>query len=303
MMCRRLSPPPGTSSRDWRRTPRPVSSRAAALKTAVERVVQLRNDGREVASLEREVGRLPRALERAGDAEFDRVAGDRAPELASLFLAPLVSGPATATSPFTTGRALKTLPPWRARITAPSTCSRDDLGHRGAAEQPQTELHLLAQQPKHVATPSSPHGERVDGRASDEHARAPRARAEGRRPRGDAAVEQHLGTPVERLGDPLQRLDRCGDAVELAPAVVRDDDAGSAVLDPETRVFRRQHPLQYDRKPVPGDPFDVAPADARVDVVEDVAGDLELVRDVEAVAQRALAATEDRDVDGSTSAE
>ena len=129
----------------------------------------------------------------------------------------------------------------------------------------------------------SARGKRVDDRTADEHRpRAERKRAQDVDAAANAAVEEDLGTSVDGLDDLRQRVDRRRHAVELTPAVIGHDDGRRAVLDGEPRIFARQHALEHDRQPVPREPLEVAPADARVDVVEDVAGDLELVGDVEA---------------------
>ena len=51
---------------------------------------------------------------------------------------------------------------------------------------------------------------------------------------------------VDRLDHLGQRVDRRRDAVELAAAVVRDDDRGGAVLAREPRVLGGERPLQDD---------------------------------------------------------
>ena len=50
--------------------------------------------------------------------------------------------------------------------------------------------------------------------------------------------QQHLEPVSDRVDDRRQRLERRHHAVELAPAVVRDDDAGRAVLGGQHRVLR-----------------------------------------------------------------
>ena len=55
------------------------------------------------------------------------------------------------------------------------------------------------------------------------------------------------------------------DAVELAAAVVGDDDAGGAVLDRERRVLGGQHALDQDRDAaLGGELLEVGPAQRRV---------------------------------------
>src|SRR5262249_56562157 len=57
----------------------------------------------------------------------------------------------------------------------------------------------------------------------------------------DPSVEQHLDPAADGVNDLRQRVDRGRDAVELAPAVVGDDEAGGAVLAGEAGVLRREH--------------------------------------------------------------
>ena len=68
-------------------------------------------------------------------------------------------------------------------------------------------------------------GEPPERRAAGEHgARAERERLDDVGAAADAAVDQHLDAAVDRLDHLGQRVDRRRDAVELAAAVVRDDD-------------------------------------------------------------------------------
>ena len=91
---------------------------------------------------------------------------------------------------------------------------------------------LLAQQLEHLARPLLPAGRETPERhPAGEH--GPRAEGERRGDVGaapDAAVEQHLEPVADRVDDGRQRLERRHRAVELAAAVVRDDDARGAVL-------------------------------------------------------------------------
>ena len=63
----------------------------------------------------------------------------------------------------------------------------------------------------------------------------------------NAAVEQDLEPVTGGLDDRGQSLDRRQHAVELAPAVVRDDDARGTVLGREHRVCRLEDALDDDR--------------------------------------------------------
>ena len=101
-----------------------------------------------------------------------------------------------------------------------------DLGRRPAADELQGELDLGPQQLEHprgalLAVDREP----PERRPADEHgARAERERLDDVGAAPDAAVDEHLDPPVDRLDDLGQRVDRRRDAVELAAAVVRDDD-------------------------------------------------------------------------------
>lgn len=62
----------------------------------------------------------------------------------------------------------------------------------------------------------------------------------------DPAVHMH-GDPARRGSHALrQRVERSRDAVELAPAVVRHDDARGAVVHGQLRVFAREHAFDPD---------------------------------------------------------
>ena len=66
------------------------------------------------------------------------------------------------------------------------------------------------------------------GRPNEHGAGAERDRLDDIGPAPDAAVEQHLDAPVDRLRHVRQRANRRDGRVELPAAVVRDDDAGRA---------------------------------------------------------------------------
>ena len=81
----------------------------------------------------------------------------------------------------------------------------------------------------------------------------------------DAAVEQHLAAVADRVDDLGQRVEARGDAVELAPAVVRDDDAGGAVVAREDGVLGGEDPLDHEREArARGQPLEVAPRERLV---------------------------------------
>ena len=100
---------------------------------------------------------------------------------------------------------------------------------------------------RRAPSPPPPRGPRAP--AADQHRVG--AEREGDRDvdaAADAAVDQHraaAGDRVDRLG---QGVGGGAHAVELAAAVVGDDDARRPVLDRERRVLGGQHPLDEDRQ-------------------------------------------------------
>ena len=181
---------------------------------------------------------------------------------------------------------------------------RDSRG-RCATEQREPELDLPAQQVENVCDAFLPvHRETPHHRAPDQDRAGSEAeRLENIGAASNAAVEQNLRTPVDGVDDFLEHVEGRRHAVELAAAVVRDDDGRGAVLDREPRVFCGEEPLDDERQPVAGEPLEVAPAETRVELLaEDVAGDGEMLGRLEVDANVALAATEIRNVDGAARA-
>ncbi len=87
-------------------------------------------------------------------------------------------------------------------------------------------------------------GEAPEGGPADQH----RVGAEGERDgdvdaAADAAVDQDRGPAVDRVDDLRQRVGGGQAAVELAAAVVGDDDAGGAVLDRQLGVLGGEQAL------------------------------------------------------------
>ena len=80
--------------------------------------------------------------------------------------------------------------------------------------------------------------------------------------------------------------------------MVRDDDAGGPALAGELGVLAGDDPLDHDRQPVSGEPFEVAPAQGRVEGAEPLAVLGEVIWEAEADPQVALAAAEVRRIDG-----
>ena len=156
-------------------------------------------------------------------------------------------------------------------------------------------------------------GEAEDRRAAGEHrARPERERLGDVGAAPDAAVEVDLGAACDRVDHLRQRVERGGSAVELAAAVVRDDDRRRAVLDRELGVLGGDDALQHDGQlRLARDPLEVAPRDRGVEQRELVGGILRRVADrragvrerqvrgdLEADAQVTLALREARRVDG-----
>ena len=115
------------------------------------------------------------------------------------------------------------------------------LGRRGAAAERQRQLQFLAQQPQHLrGTLRAGHGQPPERRPPDQD----RVGAQRQRDRdvdaaADAAVDQDRGPAVDRVDHLRQGVAAGQGAVELAAAVVGDDDPGDAVLDRERRRPRR----------------------------------------------------------------
>ena len=115
-------------------------------------------------------------------------------------------------------------------------------------------------------TPSSPAQATPQrcGPADQHRARAERQRLDDVDAAAEAAVDQHRRCAADRLDDARQRADRGDCAVELAPAVIGDDDSVGAALQRFARIVRMQKALDHQRAaPLPAQPFDVAPADRR----------------------------------------
>ena len=67
-------------------------------------------------------------------------------------------------------------------------------------------------------------------------------------PRADPPVHQHGRVVADRLAHLDERVERGDRAVDLAPAVVRDDDPVDPVLEREHRVLAREHALDEHRQ-------------------------------------------------------
>src|SRR5581483_12406383 len=125
-----------------------------------------------------------------------------------------------------------------------------DLSGRRAAEEPEPELDLFPEQRERVRDALlAVDGERAGERSARERgAGAERERLQHVAAAAHAAVDVDLAAPVDRLRDLRQRIEPGGDAVELAPAVIRDPYRVGAVLDGECRVLSREDPFEDERK-------------------------------------------------------
>ena len=147
------------------------------------------------------------------------------------------------------------------------TCCGADVGGRRAAEEQEREPDLVLEELEHVARALlAAGGEPPERGPPDQHGlRAERERLDHVGSPADAAVEEDLGAPGRRLHDLGQRVEGRGDPVELAPAVVGDDDPRAAVLAGEQRVLGGEDALDQEReRALLAQPLEVAPGEARV---------------------------------------
>src|SRR5689334_25246349 len=84
------------------------------------------------------------------------------------------------------------------------------------------------------------------------------------------AVGEYLRSTRDRIGNCGQGPSRRADSVELAAAVIGNDDPVGTARSGRTRIVRIEDALD-DQRPFPlgSDPFDVSPADARIDTGAD----------------------------------
>ena len=121
------------------------------------------------------------------------------------------------------------------------------------------------------STPSrAAEGEPVQRRPADEHgASSERERHHDVGSAPNATVEVHLGAVADGVDDLGQRLERRDRAVELTTAVVRDDDAGGAVLAGEDRVLGGDEALhEHGHLPALAELGDVVPLESRLEQAE-----------------------------------
>ena len=111
----------------------------------------------------------------------------------------------------------------------------------------------------------------MEDRPADEHRScAERQRLQHVRAAPDATVDQQRQIRADRVDDARQRVDGRRDRVEVAAAVVRDEDAGDPLLAREHGVVRIEHALQQHRQLRQRlEPLDVLPGELlRQDVGE-----------------------------------
>ncbi len=165
-----------------------------------------------------------------------------------------------ARSPAETGPALRTErqtgaarsgPPARSRVSAERE-RQVELGEQAAQHELDPGL-AVEPEPPHVRTPEA---DRVG---------AERERLEDVGAGADAAVEQHGELVAHRLAHARQRVERADRAVDLATAVVGDDQPVDAGVEREPRVLGVEDALEHDRQlGLLAQPCKVGPGDARV---------------------------------------
>ena len=136
------------------------------------------------------------------------------------------------------------------------------------------DAHLGLDQLQHMRDPGlAARRERIGPGASQQHeVRAKREHAHHVEARSHAAVGEDRELSGNGLGDARQRPRARQGAVELAPAVVRNDNAVGAARRGLPRVVRIENALDDQRAvPLGPHPFDVAPADRRVEIGVDPA--------------------------------
>ena len=112
------------------------------------------------------------------------------------------------------------------------------------------------------------------GPADQDGAGAQRDRRDDVRAAQDAAVDVDLGAVADRRDDRRQLLERGRRPVELAAAVVGDDDRVGAGVDDGARVVDRLDALDDDRAvPRLAQPGEVGDRDGRVEDAVDQVGD------------------------------
>src|SRR6187397_1484785 len=122
---------------------------------------------------------------------------------------------------------------------------RGDLPGRATAEQRERVLGLLAQDLEHLrdslrAAPCEP----VHRGPTDENRTGAECEChDDVRPTAYATVDEDLGSISDCVDDLRERLERRDRAVELPPAVVRDDDTRCAVVAREGRILCRDEAL------------------------------------------------------------
>ena len=152
-----------------------------------------------------------------------------------------------------------------------STCAPDIL-HAGGAGERHGHVELVAQDLDRPRDAGLPAGAQAVQIGTTDHAGA---RAERERPhhvltRANAAVEHDLDRGADGVDDPGQRGDRGHGAVELPAAVIGDDERRRAGLGRALGVLHVEQPLEHQRaRPQVPDPFDVLPAQRRIELSGD----------------------------------
>ena len=135
----------------------------------------------------------------------------------------------------------------------------------GVAEERQRELEFLAQDGDRALDAGRAAGrQRPVDRPADEDALGTERTGDGDvEAAAHAAVDPDLGPAADGRDDLGQHVDRGRHPVELARAVVADDDRVDAVLDGQPGVLGGQDPLHHERQRRPGpDRREVGPHEA-----------------------------------------
>src|ERR1700733_14057353 len=164
---------------------------------------------------------------------------------------------------------------WRAErtIVSPRAIEKEapiELAHSVPAAERERADDLAPEEferPEDAILPGA--GDAPKVRAADhDRAGAKRQRLDDIDSTPEAAVDEHRRPAADRLDHTGKRADRGDRPVELAPAMIGDDDPVGAAFDRLARFTGVQQTLDQERPaPLPAQPFDIAPADIRVQLL------------------------------------
>src|ERR1700733_9282871 len=165
---------------------------------------------------------------------------------------------------------------WRAErtIVSPRAIEKEapiELAHSVPAAEREHAVDLAPEEferPEDAILPGA--GDAPKVRAADQNrAGAERQRLDDIDSAPEAAVDQHRRFAADRVHDAGKRADGGDRAVELTPAMIGDDDSVGAAIDRLTRFAGVQQALDQERPaPLSAQPFDIAPADIRVQLFD-----------------------------------